>query len=343
MIVAEGGQDPVELTASSRSPDAALTALRRSGVARQPSGRWAAADGSGVAAVLDSDAVVVGPLEPPATAIERLRARMARFSDGDAHTRRRALAVGALDGLDPGRIGDRAGELTATALDERATADVSELAQRVPVRVLAEAMGWDDTAVDEAVALLCARLAPRCDHPARPEDATVLARLGQVVAVLDERNVNLLAVLFQARDATAALVLVAASRLLDGTARVVTVADVLAADRAEPVLHTTARRTVTDLTLGTVTLPAGSEVVVALGAATRAGIDGTASFGAGAHACPGRDLALAIAAGMLTALGRRGARVDRPIGYEPRPNLRVPVLRPAKLTADRAATGGDHR
>jgi cytochrome P450 len=339
--VAGRGQDPVELTASAAAPDAALADLRRCPVGRQPSGRWAVTDPAVVAAVLTSDEVVVAPPGPVATEVDRVRAIMARFSDGGIHRRRRAIAVDVLAGLEPGRLRQRALEVTDASLEARLVADVTGLARRVPVRVLAAAMGWHDPGVDAAVATLCARLAPRLDDPDRPGDATVSAHLRDAVGDLDERTVNELGVLFQARDATAALVAVAATRLLDGTVREFTVADVLAADRAEPVLHTTTRRTAAELDLGGVTVPAGETIVVALGAATRVAADGTMSFGTGAHACPGRDLALAIAAGMLTALGRRGARVAAPDRYEPRPNLRVPVLGPAKLTAHRCATSGD--
>lgn len=333
--------DGVDATASSPAPDADLEALRRRGTRRDPDGRWVVADPAAVATVLTSDAAVVAPPGPPVDPVDEVRATMARFSDGAAHARRRAIAVAALAGLAPERARDRADELTAAALAGRAEVDVGDLAARVPVRVLAEAMGWEAGAIDEAVALLCARLAPRRDDPARPDPGTVLARFRDAVGTLDERTVNEVAVLFQARDATAALIAVAAPRVLDGTRRAVTVADVLAADRAEPVVHTTGRRTLADLPLGAVTIPAGSTVVVALAAATRATDDATWSFGAGRHACPGRELALAIAAGLLTALGRCGARVGQPVAYDPRPNLRLPVLPSAKLTAGRATTGGD--
>jgi cytochrome P450 len=79
--------------------------------------------------------------------------------------------------------------------------------------------------------------------------------------------------------------------------------------------------------VGDVALPTGARVVVHVGAASTAS-GGGHTFGRGPHACPGADVATAVAAGFVDALaGRRVTHADpgRPLTYEPRPNLRVPV------------------
>ncbi len=99
-----------------------------------------------------------------------------------------------------------------------------------------------------------------------------------------ELTANRAGILLQARDATAGLI---------GNALV---------DDAQTVRDT---RRVRD----------GAEIVVDL-----AGLP----FGAGARACPGRELAVAIAGAVLAVL-RAGRVVTTDVGYEVWPNLRIPA------------------
>jgi cytochrome P450 len=64
-------------------------------------------------------------------------------------------------------------------------------------------------------------------------------------------------------------------------------------------------------------------VVLATGDAT---LDIAATFGRGRHACPGHAVAAALASGVLDAFREAGwqAVPGQSVGYEPRPNLRVP-------------------
>lgn len=48
-------------------------------------------------------------------------------------------------------------------------------------------------------------------------------------------------------------------------------------------------------------------------------------FGAGAHACPRRERALALAGGVVTTLLRQCTRADEEILREDAPNLRMPA------------------
>ncbi len=173
-----------------------------------------------------------------------LRAHVARFSEGERHRRRRALAVRLLDRVDPqslGRPGDH-------------------------VAVLARVLGLPG-AVAPDVRLVASAYQPHRPVTSRADDALerlVLACGGrgtggraQQDEERDERTAALVGLLVQACDATAALVA-----------------------GVEPPVPTTRR-----------IAPDGGTVEVPLDAAP---------FGAGRHACPGREHALALARGGTT-------------------------------------------
>jgi cytochrome P450 len=194
---------------------------------------------------------------------------MARFTDGPEHARRRAKVVAALPAVDGLRA---AAAERAASMIGGATFDVMPIATTVPVAVLASAMGVAD--VDSAVRVTNELCATRADEPAR----ALIALTGGLSAV---------SVLFQARDATAALI--AAS---------IVVGDIDEGVRELPV-HSTQRN--------------GEWVSLAP----------VGTFGAGRHVCPGAELAMALAIGVLDAL--TGARLMGPVHYESRPNLRLPI------------------
>ncbi|WP_436495232.1 hypothetical protein [Actinokineospora sp. HUAS TT18] len=193
--------------------------------------------------------------------------QMARFTDGPEHAARRAAVVAAFPQVDGLRTRAAA---RASAMIDGPTFDVMPIATSVPVAVLAAAMGIADSAVhltDE----LCAT---RADEPAR----ALMALAGGLPAV---------SVLFQARDATAALISAA----------------IVAGDLDKGVLDLPVHSTQRD----------GQWVSLAA----------VGTFGAGKHGCPGVELALALAQGVLDALD--GVRVVGPVTYESRPNLRMPT------------------
>lgn len=236
----------------------------------------------------------------PAPPVGSLRSRMARFSEGVEHTRRRAVAEARLAAIDPGGLRTAAQAMTAAHIAGRAEIDVmEELARWAPVAALAGALGVSD--VDAAVAAtrrLCLALAP----PERvapgdgwPEARTLASLLGFGADGDEEEAVNVVALLFQAMDATAGLI-GNALRAGSGPAAVTVI-------RTLRVTSTGVRHAV-DLDAADPPLP----------------------FGAGRHRCPGEAHALALAEGVLGALDAAGAVVvDAPEADEPRANLRIPT------------------
>ncbi|MGH3860650.1 hypothetical protein [Actinokineospora sp.] len=208
--------------------------------------------------------------------------RMARFSDGTDHARGRAQIEAVL----PDVSGLRSAAAARTG-DTRGEFDLMQIAFAVPVAVLAAALGVADVAV--AVRLTRDLCESRSDE----------AFLALAALLPDPAAVS---VLFQAHDATAALI---AEAVLEG--------GVERAVRSAPV-HRTQRRTVANTAIGGVVLPAGSALWVSL--------TETGTFGAGRHACPGAVLATALAQGVLDALGEVSI-VD--VEYESRPNMRLPA------------------
>jgi hypothetical protein len=201
------------------------------------------------------------------TGVAWLRSSVARFSNGAAHDRRRALAVAALAAIDPE-------SLRALAL-QRGTG---------PVEVLAEALGLPPTIADDIAAIA------KSYHPhttITPEANQATTRLTHLLHSTysndstepngpnsgdsgdsgDESVANVIALLVQACDATKALV-----------------ANTLAG-RIEPAVPKTRR-------IG----PDGTTVEIDLT---------DTPFGAGPHACPGRLHALAIADGLVQAHQQR--------------------------------------
>jgi len=183
-------------------------------------------------------------------------ALMARFVDGSEHAaRRRAVVVAmpAVDGLE-----EAAYKRAVAWAGDRV--DAVPVAKSVPVAVLGEALGVGD---------LSAEIGELC------EQGTVPAGLP---------DIPLTSVLFQCRDATAALILNAL------------------ADRVE----------VADATSVVLTRRAGGRWVL---------LDGV-PYGAGAHACPGAEHALALARGVVRAFAAYDVVERGP--NEARPNVRMP-------------------
>ena len=229
---------------------------------------------------------------------------MARFSDGPQHVRRRAL----LEQLLPGVSGLHAAasrQTTAWTQDQVGSWDVMSLARSVPA--LAGAVGVPAAQVPrvaELVGRLSDALAPSLAPPPSQADgdqaAEELTALLAPLGAHDPEQVAAVAgLLFQARDATAALI---GAALLDrghttgpraepgpeaapdlGGEAEASVDRVLR--QAAPVQCT--RRTPSeDLQLGGVTVPRAAPVWLVLAAAERGGFR-PATFGAGPHACPG--------------------------------------------------------
>jgi cytochrome P450 len=284
---------------------------------------------------------------PPGT-LAWLRATVSRFSPPQRHAERRAVAVSALAALDPDDLRHDAARLTAAVLDRAGErVDVMrELARPVPLRALADRLGFaDPAAAGTAVASVAAAYHPGVDPASTARaDQAVAALLALAPQGLPVARANLIGLLVQACDATAGLIGAAAHHLLPpalpqatgtaGTADLV--AEVL---RLDPPVRATRRVTVDRVRLGGRDLPAGSPVLLRFDAANRdpqafsepatfqPGRPGAGllTFGAGERGCPGDRHALALAAGILDVLRERCQRAPIPLRHEPHPTLRVPT------------------
>lgn len=249
--------------------------------------------------------LVPPPAEPgPPGTLGWLRAGVARFATGGDHARRRTQAADLLLDMDLDVLRLRAEVLACIALEDAPLDVMDRIARDVPVSTLAEALGapgLDPAAVRTvAAAYLTGDAAPETD-------AAVAALVAAFGGVPDELTAARIGLLVQACEATAALIgnTLAAGGGLDP-------ADLAAQLRDDPPVKATTRTAATE-TEG-----------LRPGGTARIELDGTAPFGAGPHACPGRDQALAIATGVCEAL-KRVAPPTGPIAYEPLPNLRIPA------------------
>lgn len=210
---------------------------------------------------MDSRAVLTDPayLVPPVPEADRgvawLRASVARFSSGAAHRRRRALVVALLATVPP--------ESLAAPRDPGVVGCAEASGRGMdghPVAVLARALGLD--APVELVADVAQAYQPGTGDEARADAA--VERLVDRLGGHDEATAARIGLLVQACQATADLIERSHNASID---------DVL---RDDPPAPATKRLT-----------PTGELVRVPL--------SGDLAFGAGAHACPGRDHALALA------------------------------------------------
>ncbi|MFK8847255.1 hypothetical protein [Streptomyces sp. Ac-502] len=287
------------------------------------------------------------PEDVPEGTMAWLRARVARFSSGGAHARRRALAAEALGSL--GALGVLGGpDANAEALRDAARIRARELlsvpgtvevmtrvARVVPAEVLATSLGLRVTA-DTAALVGDVAGAYHAHGETVPAADRALTRLvADCGGTWDEATAARIGLLVQAYDATAGLIGNAAYLALTGPAPdpspgppadyvadpTTDSAPAPAPDAAADLLARTLR---TDPPVrGTLraTVDGGDPVRVSLVTP-----DGSLAFGAGAHACPGHAHARALAAGVLDALLARGCRLVRPgVAYEPSVNLRVPA------------------
>ncbi len=186
----------------------------------------------------------------------RYLARMARFVDGPEHAARRAEVLAAL----PTTSGLEDAALRMAAARAVGQVDVVPIAREVPVAVLGAALGVGDLTTE--IGALC-------------EKGTVHGALPRIAVT---------SLLFQCRDATAALI---TNALADGV----------------PVQEATS-------------------VVLTRRAAGRWVLLEGAPFGAGAHACPAQEHALALARGVVSAFAEHEVEMRGP--NEKRLNIRMP-------------------
>jgi cytochrome P450 len=333
---------------------------------------WVVTRPADVAAALASAALTVTLPDPPRGAAGRLQARMARFSDGAFHRHRRALVEALLP--DAASVEWGAWSITSAALaGRRGQWDAMDLARRVPVAVLAAALGVAPEAADCVVALtgeLCAALAPRTgSDPETDGDAVataLLAALGgtdrpgvadrpgitdqpgvtdgpgaadrpggadRLGGYDEERAIAVASILFQARDATAGLIGLALSAAASPLRA--TAADLVSqALHADPPVQCTRRTAAMPVTIGGVRIPVGAPVWILLVTADRGEPWPAATFGGGPHACPGRLAAAALARGVVGAILGGGWR---PVpGQAPGYEPRLNLRIPVSVLMERA-------
>ncbi|MEO3770955.1 cytochrome P450 [Micromonospora sp. B9E7] len=315
----------------------------------EPERGWTVTRHADVRAALIHPAFQVPAVDagPPGT-LAWLRGTVSRFSPPRHHAQRRAIVVTALTPLDPADLRHDAARLTVAVLDRAGDrVDVMrELARPVPLRALADRLGFaDPAAAGTAVVVVAAAY-----HPG--VDPVLTARADRAVSTLlalapegpPEVRANLVGLLVQACDATAGLIGAAAHHLLPPAVRRTPVsaetADLLAEVlRLDPPVRATRRVTVDEVRLGGRDLPAGSPVLLRFDAANRdpqafsepatfqPGRPGAGllTFGTGERGCPGDRHALALATGVLDVLRERCRRTPTPLHHEPHPTLRVPT------------------
>lgn len=298
-------------------------------------GSWVVAGPRDVEAALGSAALSVVPAAGNGGPAAELIASMARFSDGAEHSRRRDLLVSMLPPVP--RVAAAAGARGGDYLRRLPAAfDIMPMARQLPAEVLALSLGLSPAAADRAATLtgiLCDAVTPALRPREGTEGAGDPAAVALAGVVADglgtsdtDRITAAISLLFQARDATAALIgtTVLAGRG-DDTA-------VPAARRIDDVLRhdapvqCTRRTAIRDTSVGAARIPAGAPMWIFVATAERGG-GRPATFGSGPHGCPGAAHATAIARQVVAVLLAGGWRPvpGQRVELEPRPNLRVPA------------------
>ena len=178
-------------------------------------GSWVIAGPQDVGAALASAALSVAPAAGHGGPAAELIASMARFSDGAEHDRRRDLLISMLPPVP--RVAAAAGARANDYLRRRTAAfDIMPMARQLPAEVLAAALGLPPGAAERAATLtgfLCDAVTPSLQprEGTRGAGDAAAVDLADVVADgLGRRDADqitaAISILFQARDATAALI-----------------------------------------------------------------------------------------------------------------------------------------
>jgi cytochrome P450 len=318
-------------------------------------GAWVVSGARAVSAALASPALCVPALTEADGPAADLLARMARFCDGPDHRRRRELVTRLLPPVtDVARsAGARANDYL---LRRAATFDIMPMARTLPAEVLARALGLQPAEAaraailtgllcdavtpalqprpagpgpaDAAAAELCAllRRLGRPARPARPGRAGRPGRPGLLGSQDDDQVAAAASILFQARDATAALIGSAIlARSGAGQQQRSPSQRVEHILRHEAPVQCTRRTATSDVHIGDAVIPAGAPVWVFVATAER-GAALPATFGTGPHGCPGAAHATAIARQVVAVVDAEGWRPvpGQRTDFEPRPNIRIP-------------------
>jgi cytochrome P450 len=310
-----------------------------------PAGEWVARRYADVTAILADDRfeVAQAPAAMQTGTIAWLRASVSRFTNGEEHQRRRALAVAELAPLDPSGLRQDAQRRAAAALHEAADPGgrldvMAHLARRVPMATMAAALGLEQPVeVAEAVIAAAAAYFPGADEQTAHLADKATAQLVEMLSPAPlEVIVARIALMVQGCDATAGLIGLTLLRLSQAgaadAAGAATDQLLEAALRHDPVVRASRRVARETAAVGGAQVQPGDAVLCDVEAAN---LDPDAyqppgrerpslTFGAGLRPCPGPAQALALAAGVVDAV-RAGATLlpGQPADYEPGP-LRIP-------------------
>ena len=202
-----------------------------------------------------------------------------------------------------------AARTTAALHDQDDVFDVMALASTVLPAALGAA-GDQVGAVTDLTAQACDASVPHLGPPVDPQHGDAAAdELADVLASVgpwdDEQVAAVAGLLFQARDATAALI--GSTLLADHPGSGSGVESSLDATLCwnSPV-QCTRRTAAEDVRIGTAEIPRGAPVWVVLAAAEQGPPARVATYGAGPHTGPGAAHAVALARGVLSGLGEGG-------------------------------------
>jgi cytochrome P450 len=260
-----------------------------------------------ITAVLADDRFDVLAAPPAPHGLAWLRASVSRFSRGDAHARRRELAVAALAAVAPADL-----RAAARAL----AADPGVIPHEVPVSVLAAALGATRPVVAAVVTVTPGYFGGvnSGDSGGSDLDDAVAELVAAFGGAATEETAARIGLLLQTHDATARLVISGLARSPRSSLAPLT-AVLLESLRHDPPVAVMRRECLVDHERrGPGLVPAGTVTILDVAAAnrdpavfadpdrfdpTRPGLDRVLTFGSGPRACPGRDHALALAAGTV--------------------------------------------
>jgi len=247
----------------------------------------------------------------PVGSMAWLRATVARFSSGETHARRRALAEADLARLDP------------LALSKAVAFDPDVDARQASVRVLAEALALPEPdAVVAAIAVVAGAYFSDTHDVAADGAVAKLLSLMLPTDYADDSELEVIAnrigLLVQAYEATGSLIDYARRAAAGQPAGQDIEALLTETLRHDPPVRVMRRVAARDTRVAGVDIDEGDLVILDIAAANRdpdvftdpEAFDPERSgpapltFGGPPRACPGRDHALAIAAGALSSAGR---------------------------------------
>jgi cytochrome P450 len=318
-------------------------------------GMWVASSAETVEAVLASELCRVRPPAEPVPAAlvgspsGEIFRHLVRMNDGAGHCPFKQAVTGALDSIDPVRIGAESRRWA----EHLEISPLSNFAFSLPVAVVASLLGLPEEVLPQVVLWMRSfvpSIAPGCGPEALERGKEAAGRLldlflsllrtgsaaGLLAKLADEARrfgrddeaviaANAIGFMVQAHDATAGLIGNTLISLASDPDKSERLAEVIQETlHLDPPVQNTRRFVAQDGIVAGQAMRAGDVILVVLAAADR-------TFGAGLHACPGEKLAAAIAQAGIERLLLSGfdlARFSAGRVYLPAANVRIPFGQP---------------